>query len=159
MKTGGALQVTTPSEREIALTRVFHAPRRLVWEAHTKPELVKKWCFGPDGWSLVVCEIDLRVGGRFRYVWQHAEKPEMGMGGEYREIVPQSRIVNTEQFDQAWYSGDAVVTTTFEERGGKTTLTCTILYDTKEIRDAVLKSPMKDGMELGYDRLEALLAA
>src|ERR1044071_1680068 len=105
------LQITTPSDREIAMTRVFNAPRRMVFEALTKPELVKRWLLGPPGWSMPVCEIDLRVGGKYRYVWRRdSDGTDMGMGGVYREIVAPERIVATEKFDQSWYSGDAVGT-------------------------------------------------
>ena len=105
MKTPGALQVSTRGEREIVMTRAFAAPRTLVFDAFTKPELVKRWLLGPDGWSLPVCEIDLRVGGTYRYVWRHTNGQEMGMGGVYREIVVPERIVSTEKFDQSWYPG------------------------------------------------------
>ena len=154
----GKLQVTTPSEREIAMTRVFDAPRRLVYDAHTKPELVKRWLGVFGGWSLAVCEIDLRVGGSYRYVWRRDSGTEMGMGGVYREIVPGERIVATELFDDPWYEGEAVGTTTFVEEGGKTTLTTTVLYASREVRDAVLKTPMETGVAASYDKLEELLA-
>ena len=154
----GKLQVTTPSEREIAMTRVFDAPRRLVYDAHTKPELVKRWLGVFGGWSLAVCEIDLRVGGSYRYVWRRDSGTEMGMGGVYREIVPGERIVATEMFDDPWYEGEAVGTTTFVEEGGKTTLTTTVLYASREVRDAVLKTPMETGVAASYDKLEELLA-
>jgi len=154
------LQVTTPSDREIAMTRVFNAPRRLVFDALTKPELVKRWLLGPPGWSMPVCEIDLRLGGKYRYVWrQDSDGTEMGMGGVYREIVKPERIVATEKFDQAWYPGDAVGTVRLVEQGGKTTLTQTVLYDSKETRDAVLKSPMESGVSASYDRLADVLAS
>lgn len=152
------LQVTTPSDTEIAMKRDFDAPRRLVFDALTKPELVKQWMLGPPGWTMPVCEIDLRVGGNFRFVWRKDET-EMGMGGTYREIVKPERIVNTEKFDQAWYQGDATVTNSLVERNGKTTLTLTVRYESRETRDAVLKSPMEQGVAAGYDRLEVLLAA
>lgn len=152
-----ALQVTTPSDREIAMTRVFDAPRNLVFDAYTRPELLKRWLGVQNGWTLDVCEIDLRVGGAFRYVWGGPNKVEMGMGGVYREIVPNERIVGTEQFDNPWYPGEAVGTTTFVEEGEKTTLTMTVLYETKEIRDAVLQSPMEKGVARSFDRLAELL--
>ena len=154
------LQITTPSDREIAMTRVFNAPRRLVFDALTKPELVKRWLLGPPGWSMPVCEIDLRVDGKYRYVWrQDSSGTEMGMGGIYREIVKPERIVATEKFDQAWYPGDAVGTARLVEQGGKTTLIQTMLYDSKETRDAVLKSPMESGVSASYDRLADVLAS
>src|SRR3954452_24779572 len=121
----GTLQVTTPSDCEIVLTRVFDAPRRLVFDAFTKPELLKRW-FGPRGWSLAVCEVDLRVGGTWRFVLRGPEGAEMGMRGTYREITPPNRSVHTESFDD--YPGESVVTTVLTERDGKTTLTATVLY-------------------------------
>ena len=155
----GALEITTPTDRELAMTRVFDAPSRLVFEAHTKPELVKRWLGVFGGWSLDVCEIDLRVGGTYRYVWRNTNGNEMGMGGVYREIVPAERIVATEKFDDPWYEGEAVATTRFVEEGGKTTLTTTVRYASKEIRDAVLKSPMETGVAASYDKLAEILAA
>ncbi len=153
MKNTGTLKVTTPTDREIAMTRVFDAPRRLLFGALTKPELVKQWLLGPPGWTMPVCEIDLRVGGAYRYVWRHANGREMGMGGVYREIVPQERVVCTELFDEAWYAGEVV------EQGGKTTLTLTSRFGSRETRDAVLKSGMESGVAVSYDRLEQLLAS
>ena len=153
-----ALQVTTPSDREIAMTRVFNAPRRLVFEAMTKPELVQRWLLGPPGWTMPVCEIDLRVGGRYRYVWRHADGKEMGMGGIHREIVVPERIVTTELFDEDWTGGETVVTSVFTEHAGRTTLTMTILYSSREARDGALRTGMTDGMESGYARLDELLA-
>ncbi|MGH9863482.1 MAG: SRPBCC family protein [Candidatus Acidiferrales bacterium] len=154
------LQVTARGEREIMMTRVFDAPRRLVFEAHTKPELLKRWLLGPPGWSMPVCEIDLKVGGKYRYVWRRdSDGKEMGMGGVYREIVPPERIVTTEKFDDPWYPGEALVTTVLVEEGGKTTLTCAMLLESLEARDAVLKSGMERGVAASYDRLAELLAA
>jgi uncharacterized protein YndB with AHSA1/START domain len=150
----GTLKVTTPTDREIVLTRVFNAPRHLVFEALSKPELVKRW-FGPRGWSLVVCEIDFRVGGAWRYVLEGPDGQTMGMSGEYREIVPGERTVHTEAFDD--YPGDSVVTTVLTEHNGKTTLTGTVLYESQEVRDAVIKSGMEHGAAETYDRLAELL--
>ena len=159
MKNAGTLKLTTPTDREISMTRIFDAPRRMVFDAFTKPELVKRWLLGPPGWTMPVCEIDLRVGGAYRYVWRHADGKEMGMGGIYREIVPQERLVCTELFDEAWYPGEALVTTILDEQGGRTTLTSTMLYVSQETRDAVLKSGMERGVAASYDRLEELLVA
>jgi uncharacterized protein YndB with AHSA1/START domain len=114
---------------------------------------------GPPGWTLPVCEIDLRVGGAYRYVWRHADGKEMGMGGVFREIVAPERIVHTQRFEQPWYPGDALVTNVLAEQGGKTTLTLTLRYDTHETRDAVLKSDMERGVAVSYDRLEQLLTS
>jgi uncharacterized protein YndB with AHSA1/START domain len=105
------LRVTTPSEREIVMTRVFDAPRHLVFDAHTRPELLQRWLLGPPGWSMPVCEIDLRVGGKYRYVWRHdRDGTKMGMGGVYREIASPERVVSTERFDEAWYPGEGLGT-------------------------------------------------
>lgn len=158
MKNSGTFDITAHGDREIVVTRVFDAPRRLVFDAYTKPELVKRWLLGPEGWSMPVCEIDLREGGKYRYVWRNdADGQEMGMGGIYREVVPQDRIVATEKFDEAWYPGEALDTITLTEQDGKTTLRQTILYNSRETRDAVLKSPMQHGMAASYDRLEGFL--
>ena len=154
----GKLKVSTPSDREIAMTRSFDAPRHLVFDALTKPELLRRWFDGPPGWSLVVCEVDLRVGGSYRYQWRGPEG-EMGMGGVFREIVVPERIVTTEKFDQSWYPGEAVGTVVLVEHQGQTTLTTTVRYDSQEIRDAVLKSPMEQGVSYGYDKLEQLLTS
>lgn len=158
MRDTGRLKVTTRGDREIVMTRAFDAPRSLVFDAFTKPELVRRWLLGPEGWSMPVCEIDLRVGGRYRYVWRHVNGNEMGMGGEFREIVVPERIVSTEVFDEAWYPGEAVGTIILDEKDGKTTITQTVLYQSHEAREAVLKSPMESGVEAGYNRLEELLA-
>jgi uncharacterized protein YndB with AHSA1/START domain len=155
----GTLKVTTHGDREIVMTRVLDAPRRLVFDAFTKPELVKRWLLGPPGWSMPVCEIDLRVGGSYRYVWRHVNGNEMGMGGVYREIVAPERIVATEKFDESWYPGEAVGTLLLVEQGGKTTITQTVLYESREARDGVLKSPMESGVAAGYDRMAELLAS
>jgi uncharacterized protein YndB with AHSA1/START domain len=159
MMNSGTFNVTTPSDLEIAMTRVFHAPRRLVFDALTKPELVKQWLLGPPGWTMPVCEIDLRVGGTYRYVWRHADGKEMGVGGVFREIMAPERITHTERFEQPWYPGEALVTNVLVELGGQTTLTLTLRFDTRETRDAVLKSGMESGVAVSYDRLEQLLAS
>jgi len=160
MKSAGTLKLTTPGEQDLVMTRVFDAPRQLVFDAHTKPELVRRWLLGPPGWSMPVCEIDLRVGGKYRYVWQHdRDGTKMGMGGVYSEVVAPERIVNTEKFDEAWYPGEALGTLVLVEQGGKTTLTYTIRYESRAARDAVIKSNMGSGVAASYDRLAELLAA
>jgi uncharacterized protein YndB with AHSA1/START domain len=158
MTNNDTFNISAQGDREIVVTRTFNAPRALVFDAYTKPELIQKWMLGPDGWSMPVCEIDLRVGGKYRYVWKNnSDGHEMGMGGIYREIAMGERIVATEVFDEAWYPGEAVDTIIFAERQGKTILTQTILYNSRETRDAVLKSPMEHGMKASYNRLEAFL--
>jgi len=154
-----SFKVSTPSEREIEVTRDFHAPRQLVFDAFTKPELVRRWLLGPPGWAMPVCEIDLRVGGGYRYLWrQEKNGTEMGMGGVFREIVSPERLVATEQFDDAWYPGEAVDTTVFVEDGEITKTTITVLYGSQEARDIASRSGMETGMAAGYNRLEELLA-
>jgi len=159
VKNMGKLQVTTPSEREIAMTRVFDAPRSLVFDAWTKPELLKRWLGVRGGWTFAVCEVDLRVGGSYRFVWRGPTGAEMGMGGVYREIIRPERLVATEKFDEPWYEGDALDTTTFVERGGKTTATTTVRYASQEVRDAVLKTPMLTGVAESYDKMAEVLAS
>jgi uncharacterized protein YndB with AHSA1/START domain len=159
MKNTGTLKVTSPTDREIAMTRVFDAPRRLVFDALTKPELVKQWLLGPPGWSMPVCEIDLRVGGAYRFLWRGPDRTEMGTRGVCREIVSPERFVTTEKFDEPWYPGESLVTYVLVEQGGKTTLTLTVLYESREARDAVLKTPMEQGVAMSYDRLAELLAS
>lgn len=158
MTNNETFNISARGDREIIVTRAFNAPQELVFDAYTKPELIKKWLLGPDGWSMPVCEIDLRVGGKYRYVWKNnSDGREMGMSGIYREVVVGERIVATEVFDEAWYPGEAVDTIVLVEKQGKTVLTQTILYDSRETRDAVLKSPMEHGMKASYNRLEAVL--
>src|SRR6266403_1448394 len=158
MTNEGNFKVATRGDREIMMTRAFDAPRKLVFDAFTKPELVKQWLLGPPRWSMPVCEIDLKVGGAYRYVWRKAGVPDMGMGGVYREIVAPERIVATEKFDQAWYQGEAIGTLVLVEQGGKTTVTQIMLYQSQEARDGILKSGMEKGVAASYDRLAELLA-
>lgn len=152
-------KLTPSGEREIVITREFNAPRHLVFDSLTKPELVSRWLLGPEGWTMPVCKIDLKVGGTYRYVWRHSTKgTEMGLQGVYREIAPPERIVHTEKFDQAWYPGEALITTVLTEQNGRTTLTMTILYESREGRDTALKSGMERGVMASYNRLETILA-
>ena len=152
------LKVSALSDKEIRMTRIFDAPRDLVFDAFTKPELIKRWMFGPEGWSLPVCELELKAGGTMRYVWQHKDGASMGMSGVFREIKRPSRIVHNETFDEDWTGGETLVTTLFTEKGGQTLVEQTVLYASREARDAVLKSPMEDGIAQGYDRLDKVLA-
>lgn len=159
MTNRGALKITTPADREIRITRNFDAPRQLVWDAYTRPELLKRWLGAMPGWSWAVCEMDVRVGGRYRWVWRGPDGAEMGLGGEYEEVVPVQRLVTTERYDQAWYPGEATGTVEFTERDGGTTLVTTLRYESKAARDAVLQSGATGGMEAGYTALDALLAS
>ena len=152
-----ALQLAARGEREIVMTRVFDAPRALVWDAFTKPELLQRWLLGPPGWTMPVCETGKKPGDRYRYVWRGPDGIEMGMGGVIREIVPPERLVATEKFDQPWYPGEAVGTIVLTEERGQTTLTQTLVYESREARDIVLKSPMEKGVAMSYDRLAELV--
>jgi uncharacterized protein YndB with AHSA1/START domain len=157
MKNVRTLQVTTPTEREIVIEREFNAPRRFVFDALTKPDLIRRWLLGPPGWSMPVCEVDLRVGGRYLYRWRKEDGTEMGVSGVFREIEPPGKIVHTEKFDEAWYPGEAVITSTIVERGNASALTMTLLYESREARDIALQSGMESGMEAGFARLEEIL--
>jgi uncharacterized protein YndB with AHSA1/START domain len=157
MNNTGTLTVTTPTDREIVLRRVFDAPRRMVFDALTKPELLKRW-FGARGWNLVVCEVDLRVGGTWRFVSRGPDGTDMGQGGVYSEIVPPDHLVYTELFDDQSYPGESLITHDFVEQNGRTTLTSTLRYASREGRDIVLSYPMERGVAEGYDRLDELLA-
>lgn len=156
---GPGLVVTTPSDREIVMTREFDAPRRLVFDAWTKAEHIKNW-FGRRGDIMTVCEVDLRVGGAWRYVWRLREGGEMGMHGEYREIAPPERLVSTEEFEgaDAETMAPAVNTLTLEERHGTTTMRTGSLYGSREARDAVIATGMETGAAESFDRLAELLA-
>jgi uncharacterized protein YndB with AHSA1/START domain len=149
--------VTTPSDSEIRMTRLFDAPRQLVFEAMSKPEHVKQW-WGRlgEGYSVPVCEIDLRVGGRWRFVNRHP-KGEAAFHGEYREIQPPGRIVFTEIFED-FPDAVSVVTSELTDERGKTRMTVTVDYGSKEVRDMVMASGMARGAGISYDRLEDLLA-
>lgn len=151
--------VTTPSDCEILITRNFAAPRPLVFDAFTKPELVRRWLLGPDGWTMPVCEIDLRVGGSYRYVWRkESTGMEMGMGGVFQEIDAPRRLVATEKFDEAWYAGEAIDSTVFLEIAAETRIELTVRYESQEARDVAKRSGMEHGMAAGYSRLEEVLS-
>ncbi len=153
------VDVTTPTDRSVQVTRVFDAPRDLIWEAHTNPELLRRWLLGPDGWTMPVCEIDLKVGGTSRFVWRGPDGTDMGMHGVYREIVPPERIVHTELFDEDWTGGETLVTTVLHEQADRTILTTTVRYASREARDGTLNSGMEQGVAASYDRLAELLAS
>jgi uncharacterized protein YndB with AHSA1/START domain len=151
------VDVTTPSDREITVVRAFDAPRELIWDCYTKPELLRRWMLGPPGWSMPVCEIDLRVGGAYRYRWRSdADGTEFGSSGVHREIVAFERIATTERMEG--FDGEALNTLTFTEEGGRTVVSVNMLFGSKAARDGALQSGMSDGMAMGYDRLEDLLA-
>ncbi|MFN7142216.1 MAG: SRPBCC family protein [Myxococcota bacterium] len=153
------LTVTTPSDTEIAMTRSFDAPRALVFDAWTKPALLQRWLGVLPGWTWAECTVDLRVGGGYRFLWRGPAGETMGMRGTYLEVGGPDRLVSTEVFDEAWYEGSGVNTLVLTERDGVTTCVATARYGSKEIRDAVLRSPMEQGVAAGYDNLDAVFAA
>lgn len=154
------LKVTTPTDREIVITREFNAPRELVWDTMSKPELIKRWVFGPPGWEMTACEEDPRVGGTFRWAWRGPDGAAMSMSGVYREVVPPERCVRTERFDFGCVpeGAEQLATLVLTEQGERTLLTITLLYPSKEARDGAVASGMEQGMAAGYDRLDEILA-
>jgi uncharacterized protein YndB with AHSA1/START domain len=152
----GATTFATPSDLEICATRTFDAPRALVFDAWTKPEHVPNWMTGPDGWSMPVCEIDLRVGGTWRFVWRRDDGGDMEMHGVYREIAPPERLVATENWGGDW--PETVNTLMLAEEAGRTVVTQTTLFPSMEARDAALETGFRSGMTLSFNRLAAYLA-
>ena len=148
------VDVTTPSDREIVVKRSFDAPRSLIWDCHTKPELMKRWLLGPPGWTMTVCEVDLRVGGAYRFRWSNGQGHEFGSQGEHLEIVAPERLVTSEKMEG--FDGASTNTLVLTEEDGKTLLTMTMVFPTKEVRDAALQSGMADGMAMSYDRLQEI---
>lgn len=154
----GKLTVATPSDTQIVVTRVLNAPKKMVFACLTTPKLLQRWMLGPPGWTMPVCTFEAKVGGMFRYVWRNAEGVDMGMSGTIVEFSPYDRIVHTEEFDADMSGRRTEVTSDFIENGGRTTLAMTIVYASKQDRDAALASGMTGGMEMGYERLDTLLA-
>jgi uncharacterized protein YndB with AHSA1/START domain len=156
-------QVTLPSDREVKVTRSFRAPRALVYRAYTEPALVRRWLLGPPGWTMPVCEMDVRVGGQYKWRWRSEDKgSEFGFAGTFREVQPPSRLVHTEAYEPGTVGGEypgepAIVTVTFSEDGGVTTVTSLIDFGSKEARDAAVATGMTDGMEQSYQLLDRLL--
>ena len=151
-----ATRLATPSDREVVITRVVDAPRRLVFAAYTNPEHLSRWMLGPQGWTMPICEIDLRPGGAWHFVWRRSDGSEMAMRGVYREIVPPERLVSTESWGGDW--PETLTTLLFVEQGGKTTITQQVLYPSKDMRDAALRTGMLEGMSQSFDRLAEYLA-
>lgn len=145
----------TPSERELVTIRAFDAPRELLWEAWTSSEHLPNWLLGPEGWTMPICESDLRVGGAWRFVWRQEDGTEMGMSGEYREIAAPERLVSTQSWGSEW--PETLNTLVFTEDGDRTIVTQTILYPSLEARDAAMATGMQQGMDAGFERLDAYL--
>ena len=160
-----SLTVETPSDREVRVTRKFKAPAKLVWDAHTKPELVRKWQYGFEGWSLPICDMDVRPGGAYRWRWRNDDDgQEMGVFGKYIKVTPHTKLVYDQHYDPGslgvpMTTEPTIITTVFTESEGLTTLTVTMLFASKEERDAAVATGMTDGMELSYERMDALFSA
>jgi uncharacterized protein YndB with AHSA1/START domain len=152
----GTTTIATPSDTQVVMTRVVAAPRRLVYAAYTDPEHLPHWLTGPEGWTMPVCEVDVRPGGAWHFVWRKDDGAEMEMRGEYRVVEPPERLVNTESWGAEW--PETLNTVTLTEYDGRTTITTTIEYPSKESRDAAMATGMKDGADVSYARLESYLA-
>jgi uncharacterized protein YndB with AHSA1/START domain len=152
------MELTLPSDREIVMTRVFVAPRAIVFDAFTNPKLLQRWLLGPDGWSMPICEIEPRAGGPYRFVWRNDENGrEFSVIGTHREFVPPERIVRTEKFDDPDMPGETVVTTVFAEHGSGTAVKMTVLHPSRESRDQMLETGMERGVVASFDRLAGIL--
>ena len=157
-------QASLPSDTEVLVKRSFDAPVKLVWRAYTEPDLMRRWCSGHAGWSMPVCEMDMRVGGQYRWRWRSDENgQEFGFTGEVLEVVPHARIVHTQIYDPGdlgipMGSEPSIVTVTFQEAGGITNMTTTIKFASKADRDEAFATGMTDGMEMSYKRLDGVLA-
>jgi uncharacterized protein YndB with AHSA1/START domain len=155
MSSTHSMKLSTPSDRELVVTRIFDAPRELVFDAWTNPKYIPQWLLGPEGWTMPVCEVDLREGGAWHFVWRKSDGAEMEMRGTYREIRPPERLVSIESWGGDW--PETVNTLVLTEEGGQTTATMTILYPSKEAREAAMQTGMTKGMEMTFDRLEKYL--
>ncbi|CCH34869.1 SRPBCC family protein [Actinosynnema sp. NPDC047251] len=156
MTTDTASAWSTPSDVEVAVTRRFDAPQRLVFEAFTSPEHIVHWMLGPEGWTMPVCEVDLRPGGTWHMVWRRADGTEMSMTGTYLSVTPHSETVQTEAWGDDW--PETVNTTRFVDEGERTTVVQTMKYPSREARDRAMQTGMTEGADTSYDRLEAYLA-
>jgi uncharacterized protein YndB with AHSA1/START domain len=155
------LRISTPTDTTIVITRTFDAPRRLVWEAFFVPDKMRRWMLPPPGWTMTVCEVEARVGGALRLAWKNEDAdPVMKIQGVFKEVVPHERIVHTEAMltGSGETVGTLVETHEFTEKGGVTTMRITQTYGSKEARDGAIASGMDQGMEAGYQQLDAMLA-
>ena len=159
------LEVTLPSDREVRVVRSFEAPRQLVWDAHTNPKLITRWMLGPPGWSMPVCEMDVRVGGAYRWRWRSDEDgKEFGFFGKFTEVNAPAKLAHEQNYDPGDVGGPmsnepAIVSNAFEENNGVTTMVVTMLFPSKAARDSAVASGMTNGMEIGYTRLDDMFKA
>lgn len=157
-------EASLPSDTEVLVKRSFDAPVKLVWRAHVESELLSRWCAGPPGWSMPVCEMDMRAGGKYRWRWRNNENgQEFGFTGDVLEVVPHTKLVHTQAFDAgnlgvSMGSEPSIITVVFDETDGVTSVATTIKYASKADRDEALATGMTDGMEISYQRLDEVLA-
>lgn len=156
-------EVSLPSDTAVQVRRSFRAPRALVWRAHTEPSLFQRWMLGPPGWSMSICEMDVRPGGAFRCIWRSdADNNAFGVHGVYREVLAPGRLVHTEFYDPGDVGGDvgegSLQTLDLQERDGVTTLTSLMEFRSRESRDAAVATGMTDGMEQSFAQLDAVIA-
>lgn len=153
------MTIETPSDTTIVVRRMFNAPRHMVWDAMTKPELIRKWLVGPPGWEMTECNEDPRVGGSYRWAWKGPDGVEMSLEGEYLEVVQDERIKRSEVFKGCpGGEGGQIGTLVLEDRGGRTAMTLTLEYPSKESRDMAIQSGMEHGMKAGYDLLDEIVS-
>lgn len=153
----GVTTFSTPSDREVRFTRTFDAPRELVWKAWTTPALLQQWLLGPDGWTMPICEMDLRPGGAWRYGWHSpsGEGDDFEMSGEFKEVAPPEKLVSTERWGTEW--PESINTLVLTEKNGRTTITLTSRYASKDVRDQAVATGMAKGVEASFDRLAGIL--
>jgi uncharacterized protein YndB with AHSA1/START domain len=158
-------KASLPSDTEVLVQRSFDAPAPLVWRAYMEPELLRRWCTGMPGWSMPICEMDMRVGGKYRWRWRSDDNSqEFGFFGDVLEVVPHAKIVHTQAFDPgdlgvSMGGEPSIITVTFQETNGVTHVTTTIKYASQADRDAAFSTGMTDGMEMSYQNLDEVLAS
>lgn len=155
-------QVSLPSDSEVKVVRRFNAPRALVYRAYTEPKLMKRWLTAMPGWSMPVCDMDVRVGGAYRWRWRSEDGAEFGFTGVFRDVTPPARLAHTQVYDPGDVGGDmgdeALITVEFSEKDGVTTVTTLMDFGSREARDAAVATGMTDGMEMSYQALDTLLS-
>lgn len=154
----GGLKLATPSTLELQLMRFFKAPRSLVFDCWTRPEMIRRWLTGPEGWTMSVCTVDLKPGGQYRYEWRHRDGPTMGLTGTFIAIAAPDSLVSEERFDEDWTGGATHNRIDFSDDADGTLYTHTIRYTSEAARDAAMRTGMADGMEAGFAHLDAVLA-
>ena len=151
----GITEYSTSGDTDFVIKRVLDAPRKVVWAAWTHPKHIPMWLLGPEGWTMPVCELDLRVGGKWRYVWRKGDGTELTLTGIVKEVQSPEKLVMTESWGEPW--PETLNTLVMKEEAGQTHVTLTVRYPSKEAREAALKTGASDGMDQGFARLDELL--